>query len=98
MSPPRTLAATLIGSALLVTGTGTGCQANPPATQGSTVNTDTAQMPDLPKDPDAAEALVRTMLMKEAIVLLKTAGLKYTHPNSTSPAPTTKRALRTGTC
>lgn len=76
MSPPRKLATALVGAALLVAGTG--CQANPPATQGSTVNTDTAQMPDLPKDPDASEALVRTMLMREAIVLLKATGLKYT--------------------
>lgn len=74
MSPPRKLAAALTGAALLVTGTG--CQADPPPAQGSTVNT--AQMPDLPKDPDAAEAFVRRMLMKEAVVLLQATGLKYT--------------------
>ena len=37
-----------------------------------------AEMPDLPKDEDAAKAVVRKMLMDEAIVLLKASGLKYT--------------------
>jgi hypothetical protein len=94
MRPPRTLAATLIGAALLVTGTG--CQANPPATQGSTVTTGTAQMPDLPKDPDASEALVRTMMMKEAIVLLKTAGLKYTAAQFDVPSSYDEKGAQNG--
>lgn len=73
MSPPPKLVAALIGAVLLVTGTG--CQTDPPPDPGSTVNT--AQMPDLPDDPDAAKAVVRTMVMNEAIALLKATGLKY---------------------
>jgi len=76
MSSLRPLAAALIGSALLITGTG--CQASSPQTQGSTVKPRIAQMPTLPEDPNAAEAAVRAMLMKEATALLKASGLKYT--------------------
>ena len=72
MSPHRRLAAALIGSALLLTSTG--CQASSPQTQGSTVKPRNTQMPSLPEDPNAAEAAVRAMLMKEAIVLLKASG------------------------
>ena len=42
------------------------------------MTTPNAQMPDLPKDEDAAKAIVRKMLMDEASVLLKASGLKYT--------------------
>lgn len=56
---------------------GTACQA-PAQPQGSAVKTPKTEMPALPVDPDAAEAVVRKMLMGEAIVLLKATGLKYT--------------------
>lgn len=75
MSPPRRLAVALVAATLLVTGTG--CQAGTSDPQGSTVKTQKAQMPDLPKDPAAAKAVVRKLLMREAIVLLKASGLKY---------------------
>jgi hypothetical protein len=41
------------------------------------VKTQSAKMPDLPDDPVAAKAVVRKMMMDEAIVLLKASGLKY---------------------
>jgi hypothetical protein len=76
MSAPRQLVVALIGVALLFGGTA--CQSSTPDPQGSTVKTQSAEMPTLPKDPDAAVAVVRKMLMDEAIVLLKASGLKYT--------------------
>lgn len=76
MSQPRLLAAALIAATLLIAGTG--CTSSTPDPQGSTMNTSTAQMPDLPGDQDAAKAVVRKMLMDEAILLLKASGLKYT--------------------
>jgi hypothetical protein len=75
MSPPRRLAVALAAATLLLAGTG--CQSGTSDPQGSTVKTQKAQMPDLPKDEDAAKAVVRKMLMGEAIVLLKASGLKY---------------------
>ena len=75
MSSPRRLVAALIGSVLLIAGTG--CQASTPHPQGSTMATRNAGMPAVPKDQDAAKAVVRTMLMDEATVLLKASGLKY---------------------
>jgi hypothetical protein len=74
MSSPRRLAIGLIAVTVLIGVTGTGCQSSPSEPQGSTVK---SQMPDLPKDEDAAKAVVRKMLMGEAIVLLKASGLKY---------------------
>jgi hypothetical protein len=76
MSPPPKLALALAGAMLLIGITG--CQASNPQPQGSTVTTQSAQMPPLPDDENAAKAVVRKMLMNEAIVLLKTSGLKYT--------------------
>jgi len=76
MSAPRQLVVALIGVALLFGSTA--CQSSTPDPQGSTVKTQSAEMPTLPKDPVAAEAVVRKMLMGEAIVLLKASGLKYT--------------------
>lgn len=73
----RSKVAAAIAWAALLLG-GTACQASSPDPQGSTVKAQSAEMPDLPKDPDAAEAAVRKMLMGEAIVLLKASGLKYT--------------------
>jgi len=75
MSPPRRLAVALIAATLLLAGTG--CQSSTPHPQGSTMDTQSAEMPDLPDDPAAAKAVVRKMLMGEAIVLLKASGLKY---------------------
>jgi len=57
---------------------GTACQASRTDQPGSTVTTNNADMPDLPKNPVAAEAAVRKLVMDEAIVLLKASGLKYT--------------------
>jgi hypothetical protein len=57
----------------------TACQVSPPQTQGSTVKPYNADLPALPKDPNAAEAAVRTMVMNEVITLLKTSGLKYAY-------------------
>jgi hypothetical protein len=74
MSSPRRLAIGLIAVTVLIGVAGTGCQSSPSEPQGSTVK---SQMPDLPKDEDAAKAVVRKMLMGEAIVLLKASGLKY---------------------
>lgn len=76
MRTPGQLAAGMIALTLLIAGTG--CQSQTPDPQGSTMTTRNAQMPDLPKDEDAAKAIVRKMLMDEAIVLLKASGLKYT--------------------
>jgi hypothetical protein len=76
MSSPPKLAVTLVGAVLLIGITG--CQARAPDPEGSNVTTQSAQMPPLPKDRDAAKAVVRKMLMDEAIVLLKATGLKYT--------------------
>lgn len=76
MRKPRHLAAGMIALTLLIAGTG--CQSNTPDPQGNTMNTSKAQMPALPEDQDAAKAVVRKMLMDEAIVLLKASGLKYT--------------------
>ena len=42
------------------------------------MKTKSAQMPPLPDDKNAAKAVVRKMLMDEAIVLLKASGLKHT--------------------
>ncbi len=78
MSASRRLAAALIGSVLLISGTACG-RSGPLSTQGNTVNSSNDQMPALPENPEAAEAVVRAMLMKEAIVLLKASGLKYTY-------------------
>ena len=77
MTSPRQLAIALITVTLLITATG--CQSSTPHPQGSTVTTSNAEMPPLPEDQDAAKAVVRTMMMKEAIVLLKASGLKYTY-------------------
>lgn len=76
MSPPRRIAVALIGVALLPGGTA--CQTSKPDSHGSTMQTQKAQMPALPDDEDAAKAVVRKMLMDEAIVLLKASGLRYT--------------------
>jgi hypothetical protein len=78
MSSTRRLLAAMVGLALLLGG-GAACQSSTPGPQGSTVTTQNAEMPDLPHDPDAAEAAVRKMMIDEAIVLLKASGLKYTH-------------------
>jgi len=77
MTSPRHLAIALITVTLLITATG--CQSSTPHPQGGTVTTSNAEMPPLPEDQDAAKAVVRTMMMKEAIVLLKASGLKYTY-------------------
>jgi len=76
MSSPRQVAAVLIGMALLLGGAG--CQAKTPDPQGSAVKTQKAEMPALPDDENAAKAVVRTMLMDEAIVLLEATGMRYT--------------------
>lgn len=75
MISPRRLAVGLVGIAVLIAGTA--CQDGTPQTPGGTVNPASAKMPDLPKDPNAAEAVVRKVLMDEAIELLKASGLKY---------------------
>ena len=77
MRAPRRLAAAVIAALTLLIAV-TGCQSQTPDPQGSTMTTRNAQMPDLPKDGDAAKAIVRKMLMDEAGVLLKASGLKYT--------------------
>jgi hypothetical protein len=77
MSAPSRLAAALIGLALLISGTA--CGGSPLSTRGNTVKSSNNQMPALPENPDAAEAVVRAIVMKEAIVLLKASGLKYTY-------------------
>jgi hypothetical protein len=66
----------MIALTLLIAGTG--CQSQTPEPRGGAVTTRNAQMPDLPKDEDAAKAVVRKMLMDEALVLLKASGLRYT--------------------
>lgn len=76
MSSPRRLAAASIGATLLIGAAG--CQSSSPPTQGSTVKPYDTDMPTLPKDENAAKAVVRAMVMKEAIVLLKASGVKYT--------------------
>lgn len=83
MSSPRQLAAALIGVALMITATG--CQASTPPTQGSTMTPRKSQMPHLPEDQDAAKAVVRAMVMKEAVMLLKASGLKFTYAQFTVP-------------
>ena len=77
MTSPRKLATALITATLLITATG--CTSSTPHPQRSTMTTPNADMPPLPEDQDAAKAVVRTMMMKEAIVLLKASGLKYTY-------------------
>jgi len=77
MTSPRHLAIALITVTLLITATG--CQSSTPDPQRSTMTTPNADMPPLPEDQDGAKAVVRTMMMKEAIVLLKASGLKYTY-------------------
>ncbi len=77
MSSPRRLGMALIGAALMISGTG--CQASTPPTQGSTMTPRNSQMPHLPEDQDAAKAVVRAMVMKEAVVLFKASGLKFTY-------------------
>jgi len=54
MSSPRWLAAALVGVRLLITATA--CQSSTPHPQGSTVKTESAQIPSLPNDRDAARA------------------------------------------
>jgi len=76
MNAPHRLAAALIGTTLLLSGTA--CQSSSPQTQGSTVKPYNADMPALPEEPNAAEAAVRSMVMKEAVSLLTASGLKYT--------------------
>ena len=75
MNAPRRLAAALIGTTLLLSGTA--CQSSSPQNQGSTVKPYNADMPALPKDPNAAEAAVSKMMMAEAVALLRASGLKY---------------------
>jgi hypothetical protein len=77
MSSRRPLAAAIAAMALLLGAAA--CQTSTPNPQGNTVHTQNAKMPALSDDPDTAEAVVRKMLMDEAIVLLKASGLKYTH-------------------
>jgi hypothetical protein len=77
MTSPRHLAIALITVTLLITATG--CQSSTPDPQRSTMTTPNADMPPLPEDQDGAKAVVRTMMMKEAIRLLKASGLKYTY-------------------
>jgi len=95
MNSPQRLAAALIGAALLITAAG--CQSSTPDPQGSTVTTRNAEMPPLPEDQDAAKTVVRTMMMKEAIVLLKASGLKYTYAQFDVPlAPYTDNNAQNG--
>jgi hypothetical protein len=95
VSSPRQLATALIIATLLITATG--CQSSTPDPQGSTVTTQNAEMPPLPENPDAAKAVVRTMMMKEAIVLLKASGLKYTYAQFDVPlAPYTDNNAQNG--
>jgi hypothetical protein len=68
MSALRRLAVAFVSAT--VTLAGAGCQFTSDS-QGSSVKTQSAKMPDLPDDPVAAKAVVRKMLMDEAIVLLK---------------------------
>lgn len=75
MIAPRRLTAVLIGATLLFVGTA--CQISSPQRLGSTVKPYNADMPALPEEPHAAEAAVRTMVMKEAVTLLKASGLRY---------------------
>jgi hypothetical protein len=84
MSTPRQVAAALIAATLLLAGTG--CTSSTPDPQGSTMNTNKAQMPDLPEDPAAAEAAVRKMMMDQAIILLKASGLKHSAAQFNVPA------------
>jgi len=76
MNPTRKLLAGVAALAVLLGGAA--CQASRTDQPGSTVTTNNADMPDLPKNPVAAEAAVRKLVMDEAIVLLKASGLKYT--------------------
>jgi hypothetical protein len=76
MSANRRLAVAMVGAALLLGGTA--CQSSAPHPQGSTMKTQNTEMPNLPDDKVAAKAVVRKMLMDEAIPLLKASGLKYT--------------------
>jgi hypothetical protein len=77
MSSTRHMVAAMVGVALLLGGGATACQASKPD-QGSTVTAQNAEMPDLPGDPDKAEAAVRKIVMDEAIVLMRASGLRYT--------------------
>jgi hypothetical protein len=88
MSAPHRLAAAVVGLALLLGAATTACQRSTPDPQGSTMATPNSEMPALPDDPNAAKAVVRKMLMDEAIVLLKASGLKYTHAQFDVPPST----------
>jgi hypothetical protein len=95
MTSPRKLATALITATLLITATG--CTSSTPDLQGSTVTTRNAEMPPLPQDQDAAKAVVRKMMMKEAIVLLKASGLKYSYAQFRVPfAPYTDNNAQNG--